>query len=258
MVDSTRKNRVIQWRCYLRVCAKFGWDPLPCSVDQACMYVTFLADKMKVSSIITYYQSVIFMHTCNGLDPVRPSNPVLKATLKGIEKVEGSAEVGKDPIFPKDLLAMSKVVNMNCYLEVVVFTAVLFLFRTLLRVSHIVSSAHTALRKDVKFNSKGFLLCINSAKNLKSKDRNLYIPVVNSPDTRICAVSWLQLMLSKSSKRSGSPLFSLESGDKLSYNVFSVQFKSLLRRAGLVGNFASHSLRRGGGDKYVDDGLFGN
>ena len=246
IAESTKRSRRIQWDCYVRACNKFGWDPLPCTVDQACMYVSFLADKMKVSSIVTYYQAVIFMHTCYGLTPVTMSNPILKATVKGIENVEGSGEVGKDPLFPKDLLCISKIVNMESHLEIVVFAAMLFLFRTLLRVSHVVDSKHTALHSDVKFNSQGFLLSVKTAKNLKSKEKNWYVPVVRSKDSSICAVSWLERVLAKSQVKVDSPLFATESDTSLSYSLFSRKFKTLIVRAGLNGNFASHSLRRGG------------
>ena len=246
VAESTKRSRRIQWDCYVRTCDKFGWDPLPCTVDQACMYVTFLADKMKVSSIITYYQAVVFMHTCNGLEPVNLSNPILKATIKGIGNVEGRTEVGKDPIFPKDLLAISKVVDVRSYLEVVVFTAMLFLFRTLLRVSHVVKSDHTTSVGDIKFNANGFLLAVRTAKNLKSNERVMYIPVGKSQDTRICAVTWLRKMLVKSDEEGNTPLFTDKSGCCLSYSTFSNVFKVLVRKAKLIGDFASHSLRRGG------------
>ena len=246
VAESTKRNRGIQWNCYVKVCKKYGWKPLPCTLDQACMYVSFLADKMKISSIITYYQAVVFKYTCYGLSPVNMSNPVLKATIKGIENVESSGEVGKDPLFPQELKCISKVVDMKSYLEVLVFAAMLFLFRTLLRVSHVVGSKHTTLRSDVKFNSQGFLLSVKSAKKLKSKEKNWYIPVVSSNDRAICAVTWLREVLSRSKKDLGIPLFATESGGSLTYSTFASKFKLLVKRAGLKGDFASHSLRRGG------------
>ena len=246
VAESTKRNRKVQWKCYLNVCDKFGWSPLPCTVDQACMYVSFLADKMKVSSIVTYYQAVVFMHTCYGLSPVTMSNPILKATLKGIENVEGNVGSGKDPLFPKDLRAIAKIVKVDSYLELLVFTAMLVLFRTLLRISHVVESKHMILRSDVKFNAQGFLLSVKSAKNLKANGSNMYIPVVKSDNSSICAVFWLEKLLAKSQGDGDTPLFVTESGGKLTYSVFSRKFKEFISRAGLVGDFASHSLRRGG------------
>ena len=210
------------------------------------MYVAFLADKMKISSIVTYYQAVVFMQTCQGLTPVTLSNPVLKATVKGIENVEGGGGVAKDPMFPRELLSVAKVVDKDSHVEFVVFVAMLFLFRTLLRVSHVIDSKHTTLRKDVKFNSQGFLVSVRSAKNLKAKEKNLYIPVVRSSDKTICAVAWLEKLVTKYPGGENTPLFALKAGEKLTYKTFSDTFKALVKRANLVGDFASHSLRRGG------------
>ena len=246
IASSTKRNRIIQWNCYLSVCKKFKWSPVPCSVDQACMYVSFLADKMKLSSITTYYQAVVFAHTCQGLEPVTLANPILKATLKGIGNMEGNTEVGKDPLFPKDLIAMSKIVNKSCEVEMLVFTAILFLFRTLLRVSHVVDSKHAAISSDIKYNSRGFLLRVRSAKNLKAGEKKMYIPVLESPDSRICPVHWLRELFVTYEKGPGELLFSTKGVPVLTYSTFSRHFRWLVSRAGLQGNFASHSLRRGG------------
>ena len=85
------------------------------------------------------------MHVCAGLDPVRFSNPILKATLEGIARVKGRGQKGKDPLFPNHLRKVSQVVNLAVDWELLVFTAMLFLFRTLLRVSHVVVSPHDSL-----------------------------------------------------------------------------------------------------------------
>ena len=246
IASSTKRSREIQWNCYLSVCKKFKWVPLPCSVEQACMYVSYLADKMKLSSITTYYQSVVFMHTCQGLEPVTLSNPVLKATLKGIGNVEGSVEEGKDPLLPSDLKTVAKIVDKSSSLEVLVFTAMLFLFRTLLRVSHVVKSDHTVTQGDIMFNRNGFLLRVRSAKNLKSGKKCRFIPVLKSIDKEICPVVWLSDLMSKNPKSAEDNLFESKECKSLTYSVFARQFKMLVIRAGLKGDFASHSLRRGG------------
>ena len=186
------------------------------------------------------------MHTCQGLDPVTIANPVLKATLKGIGNVEGNVEIPKDSMFPRHLLKISRIVNLSSELEVLMFTAILFLFRTLLRVSHVVSSEHTTTKGDVMFNENGLLLRVRSAKNLKSKEKALYIPVVKAKDESICPVAWFKYLRSKFGDSPREELFTSVGVPVLSYSNFNRQFKMLIVRAGLNGNFASHSLRRGG------------
>ena len=59
---------------------------------------------------------------CAGVNPVRLSDPILKATLKGIEKGQLKASKGKDPIFPVHLSAIGKVLNFKSDLETLVFS----------------------------------------------------------------------------------------------------------------------------------------
>ena len=78
--ENTRKSRAMQWNCYLRACTLFGWKPLSCSSEQACLYVTYMSERLKYSSVVAYYQAVIFYHVCAGLEPVRMSDSILRAT----------------------------------------------------------------------------------------------------------------------------------------------------------------------------------
>ena len=243
--ESTRKNRGMQWRRYLKACNEFGWSPLPCNVKQACLYVTYLSDNLQYSSIVAYYQAVIFVHVCEGLVPVRLSDPVLLATMNGIKRLGTSAPRGKDPIFPSHLKEIAKVVNYTDVVEILVFAAVLLLFRSLLRVSHVISSAHTLLRSDVMFNEKGCVLLVRSSKTHKKGAENFCIPISHGKDSSICAARRLKAMLNCLPMESSDPLFSAVGIPALTYSVFHKKFASLVTKAGLKGNFASHSLRRG-------------
>ena len=244
--DSTKRARLIQWKCYLGVCEQYSWTPLPCDRDQACLYVTALSGHLSYLSILTYYQAVVYVHVCNGLDPVRLSDPVLKATLAGVERSKAGHKVGKDPMLPVHLVKIAKVVNLCDDLEMLVFIAMLLLFRTLLRVSHVVRSQHSLKRGDVKFNSEGCLVAIHSSKTSKSNGEVVYLPVVSGADPKICAVRWLKQLLIKFPGSSGDLLFSTKEKSGLSYGMFSSRFRKLVERAGLSGDFASHSLRKGG------------
>ena len=176
---------------------KFGWTPLPCTVEQACLYVTYLARSLKSSTIKTYYQAVIFRHVCVGLEPVRLSNPVLGATMKGIERSKSEDDGAKDPILPHHLLSILAVANLYCELEFLVWVASLLMFRTLLRVSNVVFSAHTLRVSDVEFTDEGCFVRVRSSKTTTQKGKAAVLPVVFSNDKRICAVSWLLQLVNR-------------------------------------------------------------
>ena len=242
---STMKNRQLQWDSYVRTCIKYDWPVFPCNVHQACMYVTYLADRLAYSSIITYYSAVVYMHTCMGIEPVRFSNHILKATLEGIARVSVKGSDIKDPLLPRHLKKIANVVNINDVWESITFVCMLVLFRTLLRVSHAVASDHTLLRSNLVFNSSGFMLAVRSSETSSNGQPIQYLPVMFAKDKEICAVVWLRKFLAISPVRKGDQLFSV-GGKKLTYNVFSARLKALLVKACIKGNFASHSLRPGG------------
>ena len=244
--ENTKKSREMQWNCYLRACYVFGWKPLPCDAEQACLYVTYLSDRLKYSSVLAYYQAVIFYHVCAGLEPIRSSNSILKATLNGIKRLATAAPQGKDPIFPSHLRSISRIVDCYDVLDMLVFVASLLMFRSLLRISHIVDSAHTLLRSDVVFNDSGCVLLVRSSKTLKNGKNELCIPINLGKDKSICAVRHLRMLVNRFPKGPSDPLFSTASITKFSYSMFSKRFSKLISRAGLVGDFASHSMRRGG------------
>ena len=245
VAESTKRNRDVQWKSYTDACKIYGWREFPCGVEQACSYVTYLAERLTYQSVLTYYCAVVFMHVCNGFEPVRCCNPILKATLEGIARVKGKNNNRKDPLFHSHLKRIASVVDTKVGWEVLLFTCMLFLFRTLLRVSHVVRSAHTLLQSDVKFNHNGFLVAVRSSKTLKKGDTVQYLPVVWSDDRDICAVTWLKRFLKLFPKTNVGPLFALD-GKPPSYSRFLSEFKKLLAKAGVEGNFATHSLRRGG------------
>ena len=245
LCESTRRSRASQWKRYIEVCELYGWTPMPVSVEQACLYVTYLAVHLKFSTIVTYYQAVVFYHVCAGVEPVRLSDPILKATLKGIEKGQLVGSKGKDAMFPVHLSAIGKVVNFKSDLETLVFVAILLMFRSLLRVSHIVMSKHTLRVDDIKFEKECVLLSVNSSKTDQARKGEL-IPINQSKNPELCAVRALKFLCGQFKMPPGSQLFSCASVPRLTYSMFAKCFKTLTVRAGLEGDFASHSLRRGG------------
>ena len=246
IADSTKRSRAGQWEIYKDTCLELGWTVLPCSLEQACLYVTHLANRLKFSSVKAYYQAVVFYHVCAGLEPVRMSNPVLSATLKGIERSKSEGSKGKDPILPHHLKKIMLVCDFSVDLEVMVCIAALLMFRTLLRVSNVVSSDHTLRRGDVIFGTEGCAVRVGSSKTTSKKESAVVLPVLFSSDKSICAATWLARFVKRFAMPQEAFLFSTTRVPVLTYGMFAKKFKDLTVRAGLHGDFASHSLRRGG------------
>ena len=62
---------------------------------------------------------------------------------------------------------------------IMIWTMIIFLFRTLLRVGHVVVSPHALRRRDIKFFKWGALISVNSSKT-KQKGSSHKIPISRS------------------------------------------------------------------------------
>ena len=110
---------------------------------------------MKYTSIVNYYQAVIFFHNVKGLPVAGWSDKLLAQTIKGIKNSKPHVDDAKDPIRPEHLEIMYRKVDTSSFYMLTMWCMILFLFKTLLRVSHVVISPHTLLVKKIVFKSWG-------------------------------------------------------------------------------------------------------
>lgn len=110
---------------------------------------------MKYSSIVTYYQAVVFYHKLFGFRVPLLSDFRLKYILAGIQREPGKSKCPMDPFSSNHLKKLYFAVNLDFDLDFFIWVACLILFRSLLRVSHVVVSPHALKRSDVSFKSWG-------------------------------------------------------------------------------------------------------
>lgn len=158
LAPSTRALRERHWNTYVRFCDNYNLKTLPCTVFQASSYIAYLGLFMKYSSVLTYYQAVVYGHRLAGLSAPSVPNPLLKDILKGLLHQPSGPPVSKDPLRPEDLKLLFTVLPLNSDVHFLVWVALLVMFRALLWVSHIIRSPHTLTRADVKFYHCGVTL----------------------------------------------------------------------------------------------------
>lgn len=142
----------------------YNLTPIPCSVLQASYYIAFLGLYMKYSSVLTYYHADVFAHRLWGIVAPPISHPLLKSVFLGILNTPQGISVPKDPMRPADIHKIYSVVDFSSEVEILVWVALLTMYRALLRVSHIVISDHSLRRGDVDFVDWGMIIWIRSAK----------------------------------------------------------------------------------------------
>ena len=103
MSKTTLQTKRKQWKCYKKVCDKYSWGYYNCAASQAYKYVTYLSKYMKYTSIINYYQAVIFFHSVKGLPVAGWSDKFLAQTIKGIKNSKPHVDGAKDPVRPEHI-----------------------------------------------------------------------------------------------------------------------------------------------------------
>lgn len=235
-----------QWDCYVRFCHSKGLKLFPCDPKRISIYVAFHAKYMKPSSIIAYLQGLVFQHIIQGLEPPNLAHPLVKSTIEGVKNKLGRHSTQKDPLFLHHLSRMKDFVIKSDQPMWLTWVASLLMFRCLLRVGQVVTSPHTLLRKAVTFTEFGCILTLLSSKTQSTDDPPARIPINSMSSSKVCVVYYLKKLFRKFPANQSEPLFSSPSCKSLSYSVFSSKLAYLLRVSGCVGNFSSHSLRRGG------------
>lgn len=219
---------------------------LPCSAKKLSIYASYLSSYMSYSSIVTYLQAVIFMHKVNGFEPPSGSSPVVKLTLEGIKRSSKGSSRKRDPIKISHLKRLYSILNVNIDSDLLFWGMCLFLFRTLLRISHVVDSSHTLMVKDVKFKAWGFVVLVRSSKTDQLGSEVIKLPVYKIKDTRFCAVFWLKVIRDCQGPQYRGPLFALPSIAYMSYSWFQSKLKKSARACNIKSHLSSHSFRKGG------------
>lgn len=220
--------------------------PVPASVDSICLYITYLTDSLKYSTICNYVSAVWTLHELMGVNPPAKGHFLVKCTMMGARRLLGDYVLSAEPLLPDDLVSMYAHLNHTDLRDLIFWAAICLMFRCLLRVGHVTKSVHCVCRKDLLLTKYGLCLTLRSSKTIQFAEREVLIPVIASRGSVLCPVYWIKKYLARVNVKSEEPLFIIPgSRSAMSYKWFSSRLSTLLASSGLVGNYTSHSLRRG-------------
>lgn len=237
--DNTIKTRRSQWKKYFKFCIEFGMEPLPASPETVCLFITYLARTCCYITIANYISGLWALHDFWGFKHVESSMFIIKATLMGAKRLLGCETVQAPPLSPEDMKKLWLQLDMNVFGDLQLWCAITLAYRCLLRVSHITTSPHNMKVKDVSFDSTGIDVTVRSSKTIQFKERVQLIPIIKADDTVLCPCEFLWRYIQWAKLAPSSNLF------PYSYTRFSSLFKKLCSKAGLKGNYTTHSMRRG-------------
>ena len=265
----TLQNLKTQLRSYFLFCLYFGFRPVPANSDVICLYAQFLARTITPASIRQYLNGVRILHLTCGVEFHVLEDFIVKITLKGIAKLALHTPKSALAITVPILLAVSRCVDHSAPSESVVFTAALFSFFLLARLSNIVPKSATPnsvkpflCRKDILHIDDILVVVFHWTKTIQRSERKLSIPLVPIPGSPLCPVSAYLAMIQGTPALSTSPAFLHIVKGKLvplTKGAFIKVFRELLCRANvpLYNSYTGHSFRRGGATWAFGAGLPG-
>ena len=237
--ENSKKSYSSRWKKYYSFCKEYAFIPLPATVTVVCLYITHLMKTLSFVSIKNYVSSLWVLHDYMGLDHVDPDNFLIKSTINGAKRILGCASRQVDPLLPEDMLCIFKCLNMKNWEDFTFWCAITLCYRCLLRASHVSVSPHTMRLEDVKFWDGGMDITVHSSKTIQYHERSQKIPVVQSSGSPLCPVEPLAIFVRRSGLSPRDCLF------PYTYKSFSAKLHTSCAKAGLRGDFATHSLRRG-------------
>ena len=254
----TQKNLKTQWRAYLLFCRYFGFSPVPSTVNIICLYAQFLSFSVTSNSIRNYLNGVRVLHLYLGHEFTFLQHFIVRITLRGIARLLPHTPKQALAITVTTLLRVHSCLDFSSPYEIVVFTAALFAFFLMARLSNILPASQAAkdlrkalCRKHIRLIEGNLLVVFNWSKTIQFGERKLVVPLIPFPGSPICPVSLFNRMISSVPASPSSPAFvvPIRGGLKvLTKSAFINSFRHLLVRAGtpLAHAYTGHSFRRGG------------
>lgn len=249
--ESTTATRKYQWRKYTEFCAKVGINPIPMDLHMLNLFLLHLAItglsyttiNNQVSALVTFAK----MHRQNV--NIRDDFEI-NLTLRSLRRILGDWPNRKQELLPNDLIKIYAVVDWSDFIEESTWVGILFLYRSMLRKSHIFAgefNINMLTRMDVVFKDWGLLIYVNRSKTIQYRQRLLEIPVHLGGDT-LCLASCLSNYFLKYPMPTDAPVLSRVYNGKRQVVNYTTALR-LLKKWGTLCNLQKdlgmHSLRRG-------------
>lgn len=241
--DSTRKAYSNDWKLFEAWCIRHGEQALPASPATLALYLTQLAKLGRRYSTIRRARTAIGqVHAAGGLD--RPDRDTrIRVLERGIGRSIGTREKGASPLCVAELALA--VGALHSSVRDVRDRALLLLgFACGYRASDLV----TLDVEHVRFRDGALHMFLPRSKEDQVKrGRTTIIPTATLAS--LCPVQALQSWLELAAHRTG-PLFRVISGaqicnDRMHPRAVSRAVQRAAKRAGIPGDYSSHSLRAG-------------
>ena len=242
--ESTLRGYRSDWAHFSAWCASNGAEPLPAAPDTVGVYLSSLADQLKVGSLQRRVNAISQAHQAAGL-PSPTHAAIVRGIMRGIRREKGSANAPKDAILTEQLRAMVADCNAEKMIGLRDRAALLLTFAGALRRSEVV-----ALNvDDLNFTREGLVVRLKRSKT-DQEGQGQEVVILYGADPEVCPIRVVQLWLERTGITVGPVLRSIQNGkvqDRgLDPWIVARIVKQHARAAGLdPAKVAGHSLRSG-------------
>jgi site-specific recombinase XerD len=244
LADNTLRAYASDWRDFTAWCQSCGCVPLPALPETVSLYLSSLADHAKTSTLTRRLSAISQAHQTAGFETPAQS-PLVRQVMKGIRRVNGTAQEGKSPVKVEHLRTIMAEMNPSRPIDVRDRALLLVGFAGAFRRSELVGLDI----EDLEFDDNGLVIHLRRSKTDQTGEgRDVGIPYGSTPAT--CPVralkDWLAVL-----KADKGPVFRVVNrhgkifDKQLSAKAVALVVKRLTAGRGIEGNFSGHSLRAG-------------
>lgn len=245
--SSTRKTRRSQWNRYRQFTEQWKLPFVPIEPINVCRFLYEISPGLCYGTLNNYVSGLNLLSKLNNGCDLRLDFGI-HLMLMGLKRIKGDTVKPIDPLSPLDLWNIFQQVNLQNHTELSVWVGALFCFRTLLRKCHIFPSpdldSHLLCRKDVQYETWGFIANVPTSKTNQFCQRVFQLPVTYL-NSELCIASQLKRYWAMFGGNDNWPVVSSKNGSPISYNVVLKNLKSWCRCANIQKDIGFHSLRRG-------------
>ncbi len=229
-------------------CAKHGFNAIPTEPKVVSLYLTYLSENSKISTIRRRLVSIGVVHKLKGhyLDT---KHPVIIENLMGIKRKKGSIQIGKKPLLINHLKQIINVIDEQKIEKIKKLrnrTLILIGFGGGFRRTELISIDH----EDLDFVEEGVKITLRRSKTDQFGE-GLVKGLPYFTNDKYCPVSSLKNWIYLSKIKTG-PIFrrfakgSMLTSHRLTDQSVVLIIKDCLKLAGIDNqNFSGHSLRSG-------------
>ena len=227
----------------------------PCPTDEwtLCLFATFLARSVKHSSIKVYLSVVRSLHIEESFPDPLVNCLRLRRVVRGIKRTQGSSQVQRLPITDDILMIIFNSLDLSIPDHCMFWAACNLAYFGFLR------SAEFTVPNLASFSPALHLGVVDISVDSDSRPDCLRVQIKASKTNPFCKGCFihigrgsfplcaLQAVMAYLVVRgnSGGPLFPFQDGRPLSRALLTGWIRETLARAGVPGNFSSHSFRIG-------------